>query len=94
MIAATASVDWPALAAVGALLLAIFGALIRVAVVAAQLAQRVEDNTRAIERNARHLDGAMATMWPLIWRVQSIEDHLEERDRYRPPRLMSQPPQD
>lgn len=78
--------DWGGIGAVGGLVLVLVGSLLRLVWVAAILTHRVEENTAALNRNARHLDGIMAAYGPLIWRLATMEDWLEQNHGYHPPR--------
>lgn len=86
-----AAIDLGAVSAIAGLLLAILAAVLRLVVVAARLAQRVEDHTAAIDKNARHVDSVIEISWQLIWRMQTVEDFLHDHHGYRPPRSFPQP---
>lgn len=45
-----------------------------------------------VKINGRHLDSVMQVLWQLIWRVNGIEDFLEETTDFHPPRIMEGPP--
>lgn len=85
-----AVIDWPAVAAVGGLMLAILGGLIRLVMVAEALRIEVRRHHKEIERNAHHLDSMMAAQWQTIMRVATMEDYLTDRLSYRPPRMVPQ----
>lgn len=41
-----------------------------------------------VDDNSRHLASLAASWWALTVRVGSVEDHLAEKDGYRPPRVI------
>ena len=88
-----AAVDWGAVGTFAGVALVVLGG---VAKIATQLS-RIEEQSRSqhanITQNARHVDAVMATMWPTIWRVSSLEDFLEAEMSYHPPKLLPSMPQ-
>ena len=81
-------VDWGAVGTIAGVGVALVGAIVHNTYQAGRAAQRMEDTAAEVDKNSRHLDSVMATVWPLIWRVTSIEDHLATNDEYKPPTLI------
>ena len=50
-----------------------------VAVIFNELRKQLRDNTK-------HVESVMSTIGPLMWRVITVEDWLEENYSYHPPR--------
>ena len=50
----------------------------------------IQGAKREIADNSRHITSLAATIWPLIWRVNGMEDHLAERTGYHAPRLIGE----
>lgn len=46
----------------------------------------LRDLSTELKEHGRQMEGVMATVGPLMWRVISMEDFLEERIGYHPPR--------
>lgn len=80
------------MAAIAGVALGALGGLLKLIRVADKIAAAVESHRDMIDKNARHLDSVMATLWPTIWRVSSIEDFLEAEQGYRPPKLFPSMP--
>ena len=106
MLSAAGHIDWAAtwtaIGVIWVIALAVIGAAVRLIVRVSRLIETVTENTKAIDKNARHLDGMMATLWPLIWRTTTIEEWLERitatpewqewlGDRYHAPSLIPNP---
>ena len=89
-----ATVDWGAVATLFGVLVVVIGGIVHLILTTGRLVQRIEDNTKAIESNGRHLDSIMEAQWKSIWRISTMEDYLEEEHRYRPPRIMPRGPID
>lgn len=86
MLGAASSSDWSNIiaAVIGVSLTSI------VAVIAYIVKTELNRLTTQIDKNSKHLDSVIATMWPLIWRVNSIEDFLESESQYHPPRILGE----
>lgn len=82
MLSASGSDPYTILAVVFAAIFSLIGAL--TLIIFNDLRNQVKDNTR-------HLQGILATIGPLMWRVIMMEDWLEKHpgERYSPPRDMS-----
>lgn len=46
----------------------------------------LRDIRAGMNENARHIEGLLATIGPLMWRLISMEDWLEKHHDYTPPR--------
>jgi hypothetical protein len=46
------------------------------------------DMRHQLRDHARHIEGMLASLWPLTMRVNGVEDFLADRDDYRPPRII------
>ena len=51
-----------------------------------QLRQQLKEAGDDIEEWQRQVRGVLGPMWRLMWRTDSVEDFLKERDGYTPPR--------
>ena len=106
MLSAAGHIDWAAtwtaIGVIWVIALAVIGAAVRLIVRVSRLIETVAANTAAIDKNARHLDGMMATLWPLIWRMTTMEEWAERvsttqewaewlGDPYHPPSLIPNP---
>lgn len=78
--------DWTPIAEGAGVLVVLATGAIRAGARYVRLTKAVEDNTAAIRDLEKHQEGMMAAFWPTVWRVTTIEDWLEHRDGYHPPR--------
>lgn len=46
------------------------------------------DIRKQVRDNTRHVESLVHSWWMLLVRVNAAEDHLVERDGYRPPKLI------
>jgi len=46
------------------------------------------DIRHQLRDHARHIEGMLASLWPLTMRVNSMEDYLADKEEYRPPRII------
>ena len=86
-----AVIDWGGVAAIGGLMLAMLGGMIKLVLLAGKIATLVESHTHRIEQNARHLDSLITAQWQTITRVATAEDFLQDQLGYRPPVLIPRP---
>ena len=86
------SIDWGAIATFLGVLVVILGGIGHLILTTGRLVQRIEDNTKAIETNGRHLDSIMEAQWKSIWRIATMEEYLEDEHKYRPPRVIPKGP--
>lgn len=86
-----AVIDWGGVAAIGGLMLAILGGLIKLVALASKIVTLVEAHGRRIDQNARHLDDLINAQWQTITRVATAEDFMSDQLGYRPPVLIPRP---
>jgi len=46
------------------------------------------DIRHQLRDHSRHIEGMLASLWPLTMRVNSMEDYLTDKQEYRPPRII------
>lgn len=46
------------------------------------------DIRKQVRQNTRHVESLLHSWWMLLVRMNAAEDHLAERDGYRPPKLI------